>query len=548
MMREALSPKQTKEIVKSPGSGFPRRQFLKGVGATVLTLATPGPVSGLTGPETPSERGTPSELELIAKREQVTTYALIDESIVAQTFAMRREAPTPPPVREGPILTPAWAYGSVIRESSGLFRMWYMAPPPYCEYYATSMDGTTWETPALNLVSPDLGAGPNAFLCENQRDRNGRWLVGEVGPEGFSVLDAEVQPHPAAKARFTSLYLARFGEDYDTPPDRDRGLCIAYSDDGIHWIADEHNPVIPGWHDTSNCLMYDACTGKYLIFGRPPVHVQPRGLEGRSNRLVSRMESADLLQWSSPCVILDTDERDADAFSLTNENEFDEDDGPGIKIRGRDRQFYGMTAFQSAGVYIGLAQMYEVPSGNTWLELVHSRDGLDWIREPLREPHIGPRPGTWESRQVRPAMATPPVRVGDEEWIYYSASPHSHHAGKAFEGRGIGVRALKADRWIAYRSSDREAELLTHPIESGARLWLNASTGPEGWIRVAVVDAWGNALDGVRYEDCRPIRGDALRHEVGWQGQASMPALPDQVRLRIRSCNASVFAFYLATA
>lgn len=493
----------------------------------------------------------------------MTTYALVDESIVAQTFALRREAPTPSPVREGPILTTAWAMGSVIRDSSGLFRMWYMAPPVYCQYFATSLDGITWEKPTLNLVSPDLGAGPNAFLSVRQRDANGRWLVGEVaGPEGFSVLDAEAQPHPAAKARFTSLYLAWFGENDGMRAAK--GLCLAHSDDGVHWLADEHNPIIPGWHDTSNCLVYDEPIGKYLVFGRPPVRV---GLGRNANMLLSRMESDDLVSWSAPRTILDTDERDADAFAFTDEirlrkARLDPRDAdaralleakavtpgaaPEIMARGRNRVFYGMTAFRSGGLHVGFATLYDVPSGNTWIELVHSRDGLNWIREPLREPYLGPRPGTWESCQVRPTMATPPVPVKDELWIYYSASPQSHHAGKAFEGRAIGLRAVKADRWVAYRSGDVEAELLTHPIKAGARLWLNASTASDGWLRVAVCDAWGNALDGLGHEDCDPIAGDAIRHEVRWRAGATMPTLPDEVRLRIRSRNASTFAFCLA--
>ena len=347
------------------------------------------------------------------------TYAFIDESVVAQTFAMRREAPEPEPLGEGPVLTPGWAYGSVIRDpGTGLFRMWYMSSPAYCEYYATSEDGIAWERPKLDLVSPELGAGPNAFMSVWQRDAGGAWLVGETGPEGFSVIDADVQPHPAAKARFTALYLASFGERCKMPTFC--GLCLAHSDDGLHWRADEHNPVIPGWHDTSNCLMYDERTGKYLILGRPPVYVETGT---HANRLVSRMESEDLIHWSSPLVILDTDDRDADAFELTDEGRLKKgvDEIPEeatVKIRGRDRQFYGMTGFHDAGMYIGLAQMYDVPSGNTWLELVHSRDGLDWIREPRREPYIPSRPDTWE-RQVRPAMATPPVAVGDELWIYW---------------------------------------------------------------------------------------------------------------------------------
>ena len=467
-------------------------------------------------------------------------YALIDEAVVAQTFAMRREAATPSPVREGPILTPAWAYGSVIREKSGLFRMWYLGHPVYCEYYATSTDGIAWEKPQLDMVSPDIGAGPNAFLCTDQKDKNGRWLVGSGGPEGFSVLDAEVQPHPAAKARFTALYLAGFRSEQGSP--EGSGLCIAYSDDGLNWIADEHNPIVSGWMDTSNCLIYDDRVRKYRIYGRPPVYVS---LGNHVNRLISCMESEDLVHWSSPRTVLDTDDRDADAFNPTNEARLVDPGSLDVKTRGRDRQFYGITVFRSSGVYVGLAQIYDIPSGDTWLELCRSYDGLSWIREPLREPYIGPRPNTWESSQVRPAMASPLVRIDDELWIYYSASPRPHHSGKGMEGRGIGCRALKIDRWITYRSEDAEAELLTHPIRPGDRLWLNAMTQPGGWIRVGIIDTNGEVIEGLSHEDCVPITGDSIRHEVRREGNPTLPAHSSEIRLRIRSRNASLFAFYV---
>jgi hypothetical protein len=428
--------------------------------------------------------------------------------------------------------------------------MWYMGEPPYTEYYATSRDGLQWERPALDLVAPATGAGANAFLSARQKDRNGRWLVDSVGPEGFSVLDAEVEPHPAAKDRFTALYLADFGR---RPSGDGKGLGLAYSADGIRWVADERNPLIPGWHDTGNCLVYDAPLRRYRIYGRPPVHVS---LGRNANRLLGCMESDDLAHWSTPRTVLDTDERDADGLHLTDEaalsrgaaKEGGAGEGAGgaggTSVRGRDRQFYGMSVFPAAGVRLGLAQVYDVPAGTTWLELCYSLDGLEWRREPLREPFIAPRPGTWERWQVRPAMASPPVRVGDEHWIYYSVSPHSHHEGKAMTGRAIACRAVKLDRWIRYRSAASEAELLTHPVESKPRLFLNAATEGAGEIRVAVADDWGRDLPGFTARECIPIRGDSIRHEVRWGERAALPA-GRSIRLRILSRDSSLYAFYL---
>ncbi|MFH1742703.1 MAG: hypothetical protein ABIH23_27165 [bacterium] len=513
-------------IDKSAGL-LSRRGFLGSLGAVAAVSTIPGQRFGQ------SAYGEPAASPVSGP----TPYVLLDRRIVAQAFAMRREAPTPQTVHDGPLLTEAWAYGSVLRDKTGLFRMWYMGSPPYCEYYATSTDGIVWDKPDLNIVPAKYGTGANAFLHVQQKDKNGRLLVGQAGPEGFSVLDAESQPHPSAKDRYTVLYLAGLGKEGEE--DGVSGLCIAYSDDGIHWWADEHNPVVDGWIDTSNCLMYDEKRKKYLIFGRPPVHVV---LGRNANRMVSCMESDDLIHWSSPRTVFDTDERDADGLRLTDEGKLKDPPSEKVSIRGRDRQFYGMTAFMMNGLYIGLPQVYDIPSGNTWLELCHSSDGRNWLREPLREPYIGPRSGTWESRQVRPAMATPPVRVGDELWIYYSASPDPHHAGKAMKDRGIGCRSLKIDRWVAYRSEDMEAELLTHPLEAGERLFLNAKTEPDGWIRVAVVEENGRDIEGLTREDCAPITGDSIRHEVLWKKATMFPKRP--IRLRIFSCHASLYAFY----
>jgi hypothetical protein len=142
-------------------------------------------------------------------------------------------------------------------------------------------------------------------------------------------------------------------------------------------------------------------------------------------------------------------------------------------------------------------------------------------------------------------MATPPVVVDDDLWIYYSGTPHSHHEEPVPEDRGIGVRALKKDRWVRYRSADAEAELLTHPIKPGKRLWLNASTEREGWIRVAVCDDWGRVYKGYGHEVCQAISGDSLRHEVHWSGNTRLPAPEKEMRLRIYSRKASIYGFTL---
>ena len=460
------------------------------------------------------------------------THLLADHTVVDQAFAMRRTPGQPVPVQDDPVLPAAWAYGSVLRDrKTGLFRMWYLGARVYREYFATSEDGIRWDLPDLGILPTDERGLPNAFLGAEQSDANGRPLIGPVGPEGFCVLDAEMEDHPQAKARFTAMYLAGVKEG-------ESGFCIAWSDDGLKWTASKHNPVVPGWMDSNNGMLWDSDRKRYVIYGRPPVYVSA---SHEVNRVIGRLESEDLVHWSPPEIVLDTDERDADPWDQVNEAALGNREG--VTIRGKNRQFYGISAFRSHGLYLGLAQMYDVPSGGAWLELVHSRDGIHWHREALREPFMAPRKGTWEYPMLIPAVTTPPVAVGDEQWIYYSASQTSHHERGTIDQRGIGCQRVPTDRWVGYHSATEEAELLTRPIEAAGSLTLNAATQGDGDIRVALAGAWGEEIEGYTLEDATPITGDSLRQVVRWGDRTRLPGGHGALRLRIRSRNASVWAF-----
>lgn len=293
----------------------------------------------------------------------MASIPLIDSRIIAQTFAMRREVCRPAAKQDGPILMDASAYGSLLRDPAGQWRMWYLSEPVYCEYFAASDDGIAWRKPELDLVCRDARpklTGPNAIMTRGQRDANGRWLSEVKGPEGFCVLDAEITPHPAAKARFTALYLARFGASGAGA----NGMCVAHSDDGVRWLADAANPVIPGWLDTNNNFFYDARMRCYVMHGRPNAHV---AATTEANRLIARYESEDMVNWSPSRTVLDTDEGDALGLELIDEGalrgggkvaaarrraeqwrEITEgavtgEDRP--LVRGRNRQWYAMTVF-----------------------------------------------------------------------------------------------------------------------------------------------------------------------------------------------------------
>ena len=466
-----------------------------------------------------------------------TTYRLVDESIVAQAFAMRRQQYEPVPIRDEPLVENASGYGSVLRDpETGLFRMWYLGGPGYKEFYATSEDGIHWNLPDLGILPEDEYGRKNAFLGVDQFDENGHWLAGSTGPEGFCVLDSEITPHPAAKERYTVLYLA--ASSGAPGKGGHGGLCIAHSADGLHWTADEHNPVVPGWMDTSNCMIWDPEAGKYLIYGRPPVRVT---VVKEANRYVTRMESDDMTHWSPSRTVLNTDEYDADPWDQIDEGALSGHDVE--SIRGKNKQFYGMTVFKVDKLYLGIVQMYDVPSGHCWMELVHSDDGIDWKREPNREPFMPVRPGRWDSGMVLPAVNSSPIRVGDDLRIYHGGMDSLHRKVEGERKRSVGCRTLPVDRWVGYHSADVEAELMTHALPAGKQLSLNAAVKENGFLKVFLTDAWGKEIPGYTLDDATPVTGDAISYEIRWGDRTELPQDAGDIRIHVRSRNASVWAF-----
>jgi hypothetical protein len=483
---------------------------------------------------------------------------LLDSRPVAHVFAMRREVNRPAPRGDagGVVLPDSQAYGSVLRDRQGAWRMWYLDHPVYCEYLAVSRDGLVWDRPDLGLnlrgPAPDRARLPgNALMTEHQTDADGRALVGGKGPEGFCVLDADITPHPAARGRFLAMYLAHLPAVAGRVP---QGLCLADSDDGIRWRARENQPALPRWwRDTANMFFYDTRLRRYVWYGRPAVHVT---LPGHANRLIGRAESEDLVHWSDERIVLDTDDADADPWDLVDELAFRPDraesraqiraritedaaanaDKP--LVRGRNRQWYQITVFPVGGLYAGLATLYDIPSGAATVELLHSHDGLDWRREPRRSPFLPEYPGSFMA-----FMSSPPVPVGDELWLYYSTSGRNHHGVPAPASRAIRVGAIRRDRWVGYVAGDQEGELLTQPLVLTGPPAINAEVQPGGFLKMEVLDPAGTVLEGYAFNQAIPFEGDALAWQPAWSGNPPAETLVGRtVRLRLRGRRARIFA------
>jgi len=475
---------------------------------------------------------------------------LIDERLVEDSYLLRRSVEPPRLKSPEPVLRGGQAYGTVLRLPDGSWRMYYLrgrtVPAPdgkgmryeYREALATGRDGLHWETPSLGLIEMDGSRDNNYVMGAHYHDETGMDLTGATGPEGFCVLDAEQQPVPDARSRYTCLYLA-------SPSDRWGGLCLAHSEDGLRWTGYPENPILPGWPDTQAVLFFDRRIGRYVLYTRPTAHA---GVEAHANRKMARAESEDLIHWSVPEVVLDTDEGDAPALEA-----FEEDGRP---PRGRKRQFYGLTPFPYGDLYIGLAWVYDVPAGAIWVELVHSPDGVRWQREAARVPYIGDGiPEGLKGRMVV-VMAGPPIVVGDELWLYASVTDRKHGAPmteKSFEDLRIVLLSVPRDRWVSYDAGEHEGELLSRPFRwDGGRLFLNAVIQEGGHITVGFCDEDGYALRELGLDEQVPLTGPAdglMLSVLGGPGPKTALKMPTRgpVRLRIRMRRARLFGWSYET-
>ncbi len=475
------------------------------------------------------------------------SLSLVDARVIEDTYLLDRAVEPPRLQQAEPLVEPGQAYGSVLHQPDGEWLMYYLngrfkqdpnRPQDnlgYVTRLARSSDGIRWRLPTVGTVLLDGSTENNAIMGRHYIDAAGQDLTGHTGPEGFCVLDAQQQALPHVRGRYTCLFLSG-------PADRHGGLGLAHSDDGIHWRGYPENPLIPGWLDTSACFFFDARIGRYVIYTRPSVLAGPHG----ANRKIARVESENLLDWSVPRGVLDTDEIDAPAERLEQHE---------AKIRGRDRQWYGITAFPWHDLTLGLGWLYDAVSGNISLELMHSYDGIDWRREPQRTPWLADGTPTGLNGHMYIPMATPPITVGDEMWFYISAANRTHYQPHG-EGGGpiqIHLLSLPRDRWVSYGTrSGREGMLLSAPFDwRGGRLLLNAVIDEGGTIRTAVCDLLGQELAGYDLDRINPMTGpaDGVELPLSYWGEHDkrVLSLPTRgpVRLKFTLCRARLYGWTL---
>lgn len=457
-------------------------------------------------------------------------HLVMDRFSVADTFRLYRTVHKPRRDPSEPVLEPCnpWE-GTAVMVSrvshdieTGEWKMWYIAfnpdleqerirlkkskygnvgqPQPYYLCFAKSADGIHWERPALNLYE-------STNIC----------FKGVSGVYGGSILE---MPDASRERRY--LLVNCEWRDMETG-----GIYIAYSSDGIHWeYPAGDKPLIHGESDCNNGIVFNVERGVYMLYLRG-WHAAAVGWIPNKNtrRRVAYSESADLVHWSEPQIILTPDELD------TND-------------------FYGMSPFRYANGYFSQLWIHDDDGKETIeTQLAWSRDGICWERHPERPRFLETgEKGEIDGYMVLPALE--PVRAGDNLYIYYTAHSGLPHDTQISRYRSIVYRAkLRMDGFVSLDADRRPGCLVTRPFTlAGDCIEINAATQGGRIVAELVEPHWhdpeGKPIEGFSADDFDVFEGDSIRHRLSWRGRSDLGRLRGRrLLLRMMLVHAQIYSF-----
>ena len=451
-------------------------------------------------------------------------------------------------------------FGSVIREpepASGgepIFRMWYYTivnDPQKLKHkhgatgvgYAVSRDGLHWEKPSVGLYEFDGSRDNNVVYYPSTWNVNGRPVDMTRLIEIAGVI-RDPSPSVPETERYKMLVGTCNYKDGKKACSKIGSPCRKYitlvSPDGIHWreVSRFVFPYPPHSVDCS-CLVWDPYQKLYAMYHRAygcSPAMRTRALEKQlpvynngNARAIAYATSEDFVEWtlSDPPVIVQVDEREPDCTHI-----------------------YRMNPWPAGGQWIGLWQHH-----NSWPQvgtidvgIAHSRNGIDWHRIPWTEFLVLENGGIGEWDRFNQAVASAPVRVGDELWVYYSGRLERHGEARRAKVKdsgprvyGIGLTTIRLDGWCSLQAGFDGGHVVTVPvILPEGELYLNAKAD-WGNIIVEVLDAKGEVMEGMVSE---PVRADGVHLQVRWPEDSGLTALGNsQVQLRFTLRNAQLFSW-----
>ena len=452
----------------------------------------------------------------------------------------------------------AQAWGSVIQEPDGLFRMWYFAfnterrwdeldRGGYC--YAESRDGIHWEKPDLNLFEFRGSKRNNLFyscapdgknLVDEELARRGLGLpaVDENGEpigvinnlDGLTVVRDDDDPDPQRRYKLIAnmqdhrmwapFYPKRYPNVSPEQVEKSRRVFGQYLDtspDGIHWTRRPKR-------------LMAARGGDYMMVTRD--HRQQRWwlnerAHDQGGRNASLRTSADWKEWSELEVI----------FGKNSDPNFN-----------RTFQWHGgMTPFNYGNLNLGLLEIWPLAGHGATCELISQRVGGTWQRTKPGHPFldIGPE-GSFDRMLAYPSH-NPPGKIGDRLYLFYTGAKSRNHPRKGMP-MSMGLATLGLDRFagLSQWRNIGPGVVVTKPlVVAQPRLAVNVEYFEYAPIRVAVTRPDGAPIEGYRLEDSRvDLQPDALYSWARWKEKSDLAELQgERVALHFEVVGAALYSF-----
>lgn len=428
-----------------------------------------------------------------------TRQLFIDDAIIESAENVTRQLHPVQKRNENPLLVPdkPWEgksvllYGAVVHDpKADKFKMWYLA----------------W----------GKHVGQGSYVCYAESNDGIHWHKPELGLVEFEGSKQNNIVMPGWSQ--TSVHL----DSSDPDPMRRYKALLRYngiraftSPDGLHWA--DRGPVIDQG--------YDATTPHWDPIGKKWIAMVKIFRDGKRAR--GYAESKDFLNWSDTYDMLTTDERD----------------DPGD-------QMYANCLFHYESAYFGLLRMYHTNIDKVDIQLMTSRNAKHWNRD-IRTAFIptGDKKGDWDFAN-NSVPSTPPLRMGDELWFYYSGRSTLHN--EIPNDGSIGLGTLRVDGFISLDANESAGTVTTRTMtltktikpDSGD-LHINANAS-QGKVLVEVLDRGGNVIPGYAMADCLPIQSNSVGLVVRWRNTKSISALAgQQVQLRFSLQSAELYSFWV---
>lgn len=477
-------------------------------------------------------------------------HLFVDDDHIRNYFALQRifgtlEKHPEPVLADIPGRQVAW--GSVVQEADGRFRLWYQS---VCESsphemsnagvygrgdefgffperfpaavratqtsvisYAESEDGLIWVKPDLGLVEWQ-GSTANNIVLDGARAA-AQFDGALTNMDTVTMLRDDTDPNAQQRYKLICHWetihvwdnrVSNLGraESYIDQMWAARAKYLTTSPDGIHWDA----PLVrikecAGGGDYAG-ITRDERNQRYWFSDRAPI-----GLPGLRYRSAAFCTSPDLYHWPE-----------------TVEMVF----APGAyEDYGKRYEHHGLIPFNYGDQDLCFLE-YSITGRPIAGVLGSHRDGERWRLVNGHTPFLSLGPAGAFDAEIVAMTRNAPFRDGDRLLFFYNGRGVPLGQQKRI-GR-LGVATLRLDGFaglavdeLALRRHQLPAMLLTHPLTvQNDELQLNLA-GHRGTAKVALLDEAAQPIPGYTLEQCLPLAEDGVRTPVRWQEQATISAL-----------------------